>query len=141
MKILEDVLDKIIISSPLVPPETGGIIGGKNQIVSHVVFDSGNKNSNGYDIYAPNTAFLNQMISRWCDEDIALYGIFHCHFPGKYALSNGDRYYISQIMDSLSSQVKSLYFPIILPREKMVVYRADNIDGNIHIISEDIEII
>lgn len=139
MKIQKSIFEEIINTVPYVPPESGGIIGGTNQVVTHFVFDRGTNLSNGYDTYVPNTLFLNKTIQRWKKDGVDFYGLFHSHFPQGTRLSNGDKQYITQIMNAMPQGINSLYFPIILPRESMIVYRADKTDKNIYFASEDIE--
>lgn len=139
MKIQKSVFEEIIKTVPYVPPESGGIIGGTNQVVTHFVLDNGTFLSNGYDIYVPDTLFLNKTIQRWKEEGVDFYGIFHSHFPNGTRLSNGDKRYITRIMNTMPQYVSKLYFPIILPKENMIVYRADRVGKNIHLASEDIE--
>lgn len=140
MKIQKNVFEEIIKAVPYVPPESGGIIGGTNQVVTHFVLDNGTFLSNGYDIYAPDTLFLNNTIQRWKQDGIDFYGVFHCHFSNSILLSNGDKRYITQIMNAMPQYINKLYFPIIFPRENMIVYRADRVGKDICLASEDIEL-
>lgn len=139
MKIRKEVLSEIVHTIPFVPPETGGLIGGTDGIITCYVLDTGSALSNGYDIYAPDTSFLNRTIQQWNRQSINLYGLFHSHFPCGTRLSGEDEKYIGKIMRALPKHIDHLYFPIVLPREKMIVYRADRFDEHIMIVSEDIE--
>lgn len=141
MKITGQTYSLILSCVPKVPPETGGILGGKNQIISHCVFDRGSDDSNGYDIYAPNTKLLNRTILQWAETNIEFYGIFHSHFSDGSLLSNGDKRYITKIMLVMPQQISSLYFPVVFPQESMIVYRADRQGYEVHIASEQIEIL
>ena len=141
MKIFRETHDLILSCIPKVPPETGGILGGKNQIISRCVFDQGSENSNGYDIYAPNTKLLNQTILQWAETDIEFYGIFHSHLSNGNLLSNGDKRYITKIMLIMPQQISYLYFPIVFPQKSMIVYRADRQGHKVQIVSEQIEIL
>lgn len=140
VKIVKSVLEKIIWSVPCVPPETGGILGGRDNIITEVIFDPGGGTSNGYDIYAPDVKMLTQAIQKWRNEKVAFYGMFHTHFPEGRELSKGDECYISDIMKSMPDYIQTLYFPIVLPREEMVVYRAGKKNGQIYIAGEEIEV-
>lgn len=86
------------------------------------MFDKGLK-SNLYDEYVPNVDFLNSTISEWQKHHIQLYGIYHSHFPGGYDLSDADKQYIAEIMQSIP--YRKLFFPIVFPKEDMLVYRAE----------------
>lgn len=141
MKIQKSTLEEIINTIPLVPPESGGLLGGTHQVITHFIFDSGTPLSNKYDCYVPDISFLNSVIRRWSEEGINFYGIFHSHFSNGIHLSNGDKRYITHIISAMPQYISSLYFPIILPRECMVVYRADRCRQEIHIVREEIEIL
>ena len=137
MLILEAILHQLLKVVPNVPPETGGIIGGRKGIISHFWLDFGNI----YDMYIPNIERINQIISDWQETNIKFYGIFHSHFPGNENLSFGDKRYIIKIMKALPPDIKRLYFPIIFPRESMISYRAEINNRHIIIVREPTEII
>ena len=141
VKISGEIFQLILSHVPQVPPETGGILGGKNQIITHCVFDNGSSASNGYDIYAPDTHLLNQTIQQWAERGIEFYGIFHSHFPSGTMLSNGDIQYITQIMQTMPPQISALYFPIVIPQNTLIVYRADRQGQTVQIVSVPIEIV
>ena len=125
------------MNTPAAPPECGGILGGKDGIVNRVASDTGGVNE--YDFYIPDVSAMNEIISEWKLEDVEFMGIYHTHFAGGEELSFGDIKYIEKIMAAMPDEY-ILYFPLILP-EKITGYRADNIDGSVHIFSDDIQII
>ena len=135
--VLQDILELV----PRVPPETGGMIGGQVGIISTYVLDSGGPKSNGYDYYAPDTVFLNRTLEQWRKQGIELYGIFHTHFPCGQYLSKGDIRYINVIMNALPPQIDSLLFPIVIPRKKMIVYRARRGANTVQLSCEEIEVL
>lgn len=141
MKIYKHILEEIIKIVPSVPPETGGILGGRNQIISHCAFDNGEDTSNAYDTYAPNIQMLNSTIKQWEKSGIKFYGIFHSHCSKAKELSMADKRYISRIMKMMPPQVGSLYFPIVIPEKELIVHRADIYGQKVHIIGDKIEII
>lgn len=141
IKVCHRVLRDILSFVPCVPPETGGVIGGQEGIISAYVLDSGGPKSNGYDYYAPDTIFLNHTIEQWRKEGIELYGIFHTHFPEGQYLSKGDIRYINVIMNALPPQIDSLLFPIVIPRKKMIVYRARRGANTVQLSCEEIEVL
>lgn len=141
MKITKHTLNTILTLTAPAPPETGGIIGGTKGIVEQCAFDSGSSASNGYDIYAPDTVHINQIIQCWADNGIEFYGIFHSHFLGGTELSIGDKHYIETIFHAMPPEIKSLYFPIILPEKQIIVYRADRQEQSIKIVRSKMEIL
>lgn len=141
MKILYETWKNLIQSMPDVPPETGGIIGGKGNIILIYQLDNGSSDSNGYDYYAPDIKMLNTTIANWYKNGFEFYGIFHSHFPGGYTLSYGDRKYIHTIMYSMPLEIGSLYFPVIFPKEDIIVYRAERCNNEVNIVCEKTEIL
>ena len=138
MKIKETVF-KEIMESPVPPPEVGGIIGGRDDIITCYFADKGSK-ENCYDSYYPSTDLLNEQIAEWQSRDIDFYGIYHTHFAGDDGLSCSDRRYIVNIMQAMPPQVTWLYFPIVF-RDGMLVYRALREKNTVKILPEEIEII
>jgi proteasome lid subunit RPN8/RPN11 len=141
MNIRKETLESILSQVPTAPPETGGILGGQNNIISHFVLDRGTQRSNGYDIYAPNTQLFHETIRYWAQESIEFYGIFHSHFSGGITLSSPDLRYITSIMLAMPPHIQSLYFPIVLPQKYFIVYRADRIGGEVSIVRDETNII
>lgn len=138
MRILQSVYNSIIDSCSQVPPESGGILGGKDNIITEYMFDKGLK-SNLYDEYVPNVDFLNSIISEWQKHSIQFYGIYHSHFPGGHALSDADKQYIAEIMQSIT--YRKLFFPIVFPKEDMLVYRAEFTNKQLRLSKESLILI
>ncbi|WP_303995508.1 hypothetical protein [Megamonas hypermegale] len=138
MKIKETVF-KEIMESPVPPPEVGGIIGGRDDIITCYFADKGSK-ENCYDSYYPSTDLLNEQIAVWQSRGIEFYGIYHTHFAGDDGLSCSDRRYIVNIMQAMPPQVTWLYFPIVF-RDGMLVYRALREKNTVKILPEEMEII
>lgn len=138
MKIKETVF-KEIMESPVPPPEVGGIIGGRDDIITCYFADKGSK-ENCYDSYYPSTDLLNEQIAVWQSRGIEFYGIYHTHFAGDDGLSCSDRRYIVNIMQAMPPQVTWLYFPIVF-RDGMLVYRAVREKNTVKILPEEMEII
>lgn len=123
MKIERQILYQIIQEMPTMPPEIGGIIGGKDDIATVYAVDKG-KGSRGC-CYRPDINILNSIIDRWEVEQYTFMGIFHVHFYGCETISRGDREYIEIIMQTMPKRVNSLFFPIVVqPQEKMIPYYA-----------------
>lgn len=140
MKIRRYIYFKIVNSCPAVPPESGGILGGKSDIITVFASDIGIA-GNGYDEYIPNTEKLNQIISDWNEIGIEFFGIYHSHFPGGEELSNADKKYIAKIMEAVAEFKNELYFPLVFPGKKIIVYKA-KFDGNeVSFIKDDVNLI
>jgi len=137
MNILKSIYDKIL-KSPSPPPEIGGILGGHKNFVKECFFDVG-LSSNGYDEYVPNVKLINSKIEEWSFNNISLIGLFHTHFSNGDELSISDISYINKIMESI--RLDKLYFPIVIPKKKMIVYFAEKLNGKIIIARENLRII
>lgn len=72
MKIYRSIYEQLL-NSPLCPPETGGILGGTNEVISHIAPDRG---FGDYDQYIPDTERLNKIVNLWAESDISLMGIY-----------------------------------------------------------------
>lgn len=138
MKILESVYNSILNDTPSPPPESGGILGGADGVITCYAPDKG-ISSNGYDQYVPDVEFLNAQIEEWKSQGVAFYGIYHTHFPGGDELSTGDKEYVRKIM-SFNRQAQ-IYFPIVIPGEKMVCYCAETVSRQPIILKQAVEII
>lgn len=134
----ESVMGEILKKLPCEPPEIGGILGGKNGVVTCHVLDYG-KTGGSPCSYTPNIAYLNRKIEEWFKDGIEFMGIFHVHFGGAESLSPGDKLYIGQILEAMPEEINCLYFPVVkMPEREMVVYRASNDHGKIKIEKEPI---
>lgn len=138
MYIAKDVYNKIVFDTPKPPPETGGALFQKNGIVSRLVFDSGLYE---YGKYTPDVDFLNHQIKEFAEIGYEFCGIFHSHFPFGENLSNDDKRYIEIITLSLKNQINKLYFPIVLPKEKLIPYCSYIKGDKVIIVSDKLFII
>ncbi len=134
MKIDYDVYLKIMNSFPEVPPERGGIIGGKNKIITEFILDDTNTFTDKA-MYVPDVEFINNQIEIWQSLNIDFYGIIHSHISDG-SLSQQDIEYIKKIMTHTPDNIRELYFPIIIPNESIVFYKAEKLQNNV-IISKD----
>lgn len=140
MLINTDIYNRIINELPCVPPECGGILGGKNGIVQVVEFDLGEKNVESA-VYTPDVNHLNSVIEEWATHGVDFLGLFHSH-PNDYTLSDFDKEQIRCIMHSLSGFVRMLLFPIVIPGKCIYCYSAELCDdGEVIIKSDNIIII
>ncbi len=141
MKIRNEILHEILGHMPEVPPEAGGIIGGKDGRVCLWEYDA------GYDTrgcaYCPNVDFLNKVIETWVGQGYNFMGILHVHFGGSRELSGGDKRYIERIMRAMPLYITQLYFPIIVqPDAEMVSYVAyKSLSDDITILKDEIELL
>jgi proteasome lid subunit RPN8/RPN11 len=140
IKIQRDLYKKLLNMCPIVPPEIGGVLAGKNSTITHIIFDKNNTVHNSA-IYIPNIQFLNDKINEFAEWDEDFYGIFHSHIESEPTLSNDDKESITKIMLAMPSSVEKLYFPIIIPKKEMFVYVATRINNEIHIDSDELYII
>lgn len=89
----EAVIDSIRQGVSNIPPESGGILGGRNDVVTNICLDKGILGKHPCS-YTPDTRFLNQKINQWAETGIQFMGMFHVHFGGTESLSEGDKEYI-----------------------------------------------
>lgn len=141
MKILSTVYDSILHKSPPLPPETGGILGGECEVITHCYFDKGQCTLTSPAHYQPSTKLLNQVIQEWQANNIQFYGLFHSHYLHDTNLSLGDKEYIIRIMLAMPSEIHTLYFPLVLPRSAMLGYQANRYGSDVHIVCDKIEIL
>ena len=137
MLIRKNIFEQLLNFTPDVPPETGGILGGTGDVISHFWLDKGNQ----YDVYVPNIEKINRIISDWQKSDIEFYGIFHSHSESNESLSSADKRYIVKIMRSMPPQVTHLYFPLVFPKVRVIPYRAEISNQCVTIVQEAIEIV
>ncbi len=138
--LLTSFVYKKMLSMPHVPPESGGILGGSNKIISEFIFDEGISNIDSA-IYKPNTTFLNKQIENWSNRNIELYGIVHTHPKKQNTLSVDDMEYIKKILLAAPSNISYLFFPVVLPHFKVFSYIATLEEGKLTIYADDIIII
>lgn len=118
--------------------EIGGIIGGKNGLVTVYAVDKNQKSQHPC-TYIPDVAMLNRIIKQWYQEGLVLMGVFHTHHFGVRTLSKGDKAYIQQVMSGAPPEVSKMYFPVIvMPAKEVVTYTAERIDSGIQITEEQI---
>ena len=133
---ITDCVYKELISLKSVPPETGGIIGAKGDIIDTVFLD----NPNGEGFYVPNIEFINSVISQWENDGISFCGMFHTHAPQWSTLSKEDENYIRNIMSSMPARIEKLYFPLVFPNKGIKAYAAVKKEQLIYIKEEKLGI-
>lgn len=139
MKIKSCVLKDILDSIPNHPPEIGGILGGKDGIITQCYIDCKSSSLGCY--YSPDIISLDKIIFDWQKDNISFMGIFHTHFGGAKTLSDGDKIYISKIMQAMPERLNKLYFPVVvMPEKTMIPYLANRCEKSVEIITEQIVI-
>lgn len=140
MNIHSKVYNEIVTLLREEPPEMGGILGKKDDVICSYEIDYGNEGNHKCS-YSPKVLKLNDTIAKWQKKGIEFAGMFHTHFFGVETLSPGDEEYIIKIMKSMPPHIKELSFPIIvLPEKRMVSYKAIFVESHIEITAEDVEI-
>ena len=138
MIILRNTLDSLMKNLPLAPPEMGGILGGKDNVVSIYQIDYAENRIENNCHYRPNIHLLNHTINEWNKNGLQFYGIFHTHFPGGYNLSYADCNYIIKIMLAMPPYINHLFFPIVLPNT-IVNYQAIRYRQHVSIVHDSIK--
>ena len=135
MEILSEIYSTIL-NAPFVPPETGGIIGGVGGIITSFLFDEGHS-VNDHAAYIPDIELINSRIQRWQEEGISFYGMYHTHPDHQETLSGDDVLYIKEIMRAMPDNVPFLYFPVVIPKQKIIPYKATIVKDTVD-LTEDI---
>lgn len=140
MKIKESIYKQILSFCPLVPPETGGIIGSSSSVIDTVAFDNCNKILDAA-VYVPDVIRLNTVLSDWQKKNISFCGLFHSHIKGQERLSKDDVEYIHTIFSCIPQTITKLYFPIVIPQAYIIPYKAVNQKHSIEILSDIIDLV
>lgn len=141
MKIEQVIYEQILRNQKVMPPETGGILGGYKNIICANQFDEGVQTERKCS-YTPNTKMLNEIIRKWHKNNIIFMGIYHTHFFDVGTLSEGDKKYIKTILKSMPEIIEQLYFPlVIMPKRKMICYVAELKSGKLIIKKDELEIV
>ena len=129
MLILRNVYDELLRACPKLPPETGGLIGGRNDIITAFMLDR----PGAHGRYAPDVNILNKTIAEWQERDISFYGLWHSHCTGGDELSTPDIIYIKKIMQAMPGNITRLYFPLVFPGDKLLPFVATRSSDGVHI--------
>ncbi|MBQ7122110.1 MAG: Mov34/MPN/PAD-1 family protein [Clostridia bacterium] len=138
MKILKEIYDGLLFSVPVAPPETGGLIGGKNETIRFFEIVDGD-NSEDKAFFSPNIEAVGLVLSHWNDRNIEFLGFFHTHPYCCPNLSFEDKEYAKQIMRTVSYNKQFLYFPIVLPKKEIIFYKATYIGKKIDFMIDNVE--
>lgn len=140
MDILEKVCQLITHSYPAVPPENGGILGIRDGVVCEYLHDRSSQLTDKA-VYIPDVQWINCCIEEWNRKGISFGGIIHSHLSGQMYLSDTDKEYIHLIMNAMPGSVNKLYFPIIIPGEKIICFSAWKTERDVVIREEAVHII
>lgn len=141
MNITKNLFDEILYYYQEGYPESGGILGGSSNCINTVCYDIGLNRNPEDGCYIPNVKYLNYCLTDWKMRNITFYGIFHTHLPNWRTLSKSDAVYIKQIMMNMPQTIHKLYFPLVFPQEKILLFRAERLDTDITIVSDHFNII
>ena len=137
MVIALDVYEKILRSFPAVPPESGCILGAREDVVCAFGYDRGFPPPDRA-VYVPSIEALNQIIHQWAAEGIRFYGLAHSHPLGQRSLSGSDIAYIHTIMRAMPAYIDKLYFPLVFPGEEILSFIAIRQQNNVNILPDNI---
>ena len=91
-------------------PEQGGILVGKDGIITDFIHDEFAETSSS--TYSLNISFLNPIIKKFKEEEKELLGIIHSHPYGCRKLSRQDQEYFAGVLDK-AKDVDYLFTPIV----------------------------
>lgn len=140
MKIREKTYFQIMEAYSSVPPECGGIIGSQNGIVTAYYHDFGSDSQNSA-VYIPNIDILNEKIQIWRSQNIQFCGMVHSHLSNETKLSESDKVYIADILGVNSDFCEKMYFPIVIPKQRMISFLAKKEGNKISIMADTIEFV
>lgn len=134
MIITSEAYTQLLACTP-VPPETGGLLGGNENVIRYIVFDIAEKDYTRAE-YKPDISYLNGMICNWNERNISFYGLFHSHPDYVDLLSSVDKDYISKILCVFSGA--TLYFPIVIPGKEVIPYKAYRRNETVFICKDEL---
>lgn len=134
-----DTYHLILRSFPIVPPETGCILGSKSGVINTIAFDAGTPRFDA-GIYSPNTNMLNKIIADWKDQGVCFCGLAHSHPQAQKTLSTSDKQYILDIMKAMPNYITELYFPLVFPGKEIISFVAIKSNNEVEIKPDNITI-
>ena len=112
------VYDEIMRTIGSILPETGGILGMKDNSISSFYYDEyGSRTDN---TYIPDFKRINDVLQMWNLSGIEFAGIIHSHPSDMRQLSYADVRYAVQIMNE--NDLSELYFPLVMPDTKEILF-------------------
>ena len=140
IKIAASVYQRMMMDMPYPPPESGGILGSRDGVVCKIYLDQSQQSQTSL-IYQPDIEQLNHQIQAWQQDGIRFAGMFHTHIAEEETLSGDDLAYIKRIVHVLPKGYGQLFFPIVIPNTKIIMYSATAHKRDVFVGQEDIEII
>jgi hypothetical protein len=139
MVVLKNVYYDIIYRLSHSEYEAGGILGGKDGVISQFILDDGQ--ACYPDKYIPNVLFMNRKIDEWIKNGIEFYGMIHSHLTKVKKLSNEDVIYIKRIMTGMPDYIKELYFPLVIPEHQIVPFIARRSNDTVLLVQDKLQIV
>lgn len=140
MKIIESCY-RALLSLPPVPPETGGLLGGRDGIIDTWYLDRAAPVLDRA-VYIPDLPYLNRQLEIWSAQQMDFMGMFHSHLREEPRLSQADQAYIGKIFAVKPAHMAWLFFPVVIPGEKIIPFCAQSKpDGTMEIVSDTLTIL
>lgn len=98
LSMLSSVYHEIEYTLGRLKPEKGGILGGRENIITDYCLDNQGKASDSY--YMPDVNSLNGVLEGWNKSNVDFCGIIHSHPGDCTKLSYGDKLYAQKFMES-----------------------------------------
>lgn len=113
LRITQSVYSAILKSVGKLPPESGGILGGRedDDFVTHFHFDSNAQCSTAS--YTPDLKTLGNLFRDWNSEGVRFMGVVHSHPFGYRHLSIGDLSYAREIIEA-NPNLRRLLLPLVV---------------------------
>ena len=125
--ITESVYREIMGTIGSVSPESGGILGLKDGVISDFCFDE-NPSGTG-NTYIPDLARLNSALQMWHQTGVEFAGVIHSHPSDMRQLSYADIRYAMQIMNV--NDLCGVYFPLVFPDTKEIFFYNVSSSGRV----------
>lgn len=142
-KLSLNVLVEIFRSIGKRPAESGGMLGGKGEEITHYHFDETSRTSKA--TYTPDHVSLTNLLKNdWNPSDTRLKGFVHSH-PSRFDRpSGGDQVYAGRILEAIDD-LKLLWLPIVntIPdtgRFSISPWAAVRDGDDVHIVKAQIEV-
>ena len=135
--VTQSIFHKMIFDCANAQAETGGFICVKNNSIVAYRLDKGIYADTGN--YRPDIFGLNDLMDEWGTSKSVQYGILHTHLNEDKYLSDEDVMFINSIfMENI--WLKSMYFPIVIPKTNVFVYYARHFGKSVTIEKAPLEI-
>ena len=92
------IYDQIKNTIGKLKPEQGGVLGGKNNVITDFFHDM--RLFPELNIYKPNIEVINSELIKWQKNNVGFIGVIHSHPDGNLLLSYADKIYAQKLMKS-----------------------------------------